>query len=90
MCYEDIGRCHNILESVPTRDSSALVAVAASYQISLVEQVGHLREWSVRLYEHALIHGDLKLLGDFGDAFLLGFAAAIGEEDEGYALLLEV
>jgi hypothetical protein len=42
------------------------------------------------LYEHALVHGDLKLLGDFSDAFFLGFAAAIGEKDEGYALLLEV
>jgi hypothetical protein len=42
------------------------------------------------LYEHALVHGDLKLLGNFSDAFLLGLAAAIGKKDEGYALLLEV
>jgi hypothetical protein len=42
------------------------------------------------LYEHALVHGDLELLGDFSDTFFLGFAAAIGEEDKWYALLLEV
>jgi hypothetical protein len=44
----------------------------------------------MRLYEHALVHGDLKLLGDFGDTLFLGFAATIGEEDKWYALLLEV
>jgi hypothetical protein len=32
----------------------------------------------------------LKLLGDFSDAFFFRFPAAIGEENEGYALLLEV
>jgi hypothetical protein len=32
----------------------------------------------------------LQLLGDLSDAFLFGFAAAIGKEDERYALLLEV
>jgi hypothetical protein len=42
------------------------------------------------LYEHALVHGDLELLGDFCDALFFGFAAAIGEEDKWYALLLEV
>jgi hypothetical protein len=44
----------------------------------------------VRLHEHALVHGDLQLVGDFGDALFFGLAAAIGEEDEGYALFLEV
>ena len=32
----------------------------------------------------------LQLVGDFGDALFFGLAAAICEEDEGYALLLEV
>jgi hypothetical protein len=42
------------------------------------------------LYEHALIHGNLKLLGDFSNTLLLRFASSIGEEDEWYALFLEV
>jgi hypothetical protein len=42
------------------------------------------------LHEHALVHGDLQLVGDFGDALFFGLAAAVGEEDEGYALFLEV
>jgi hypothetical protein len=90
VCYDDVGGCHDVLEPISSRNRSAFVTVAAGYQNRLVEQVGHLREGSVRLYEHALVHGDLKLLGDFSDAFFLGFAAAIGEEDEGYALLLEI
>jgi hypothetical protein len=32
----------------------------------------------------------LELLRDFSDTLFFGFAAAIGQEDEGYALLLEV
>jgi hypothetical protein len=90
VCNDDIGRCHDVLESISSRDISAFLTVAAGYQNRLVEQVGHLREWSVRLYEHALVHGDLKLLRDFSDAFFFRFPAAIGEENEGYALLLEV
>jgi hypothetical protein len=42
------------------------------------------------LHEHALVHGDLQLFGDFGDALFFRLAAAIGEEDEWYALFLEV
>jgi hypothetical protein len=32
----------------------------------------------------------LEFVGDFSDALLLRFAASIGEEDEWYALFLEV
>jgi hypothetical protein len=42
------------------------------------------------LDEHTLVHGYLKFVGDFSNALLLGLAASIGEEDEWYALFLEV
>ena len=42
------------------------------------------------LYEHADVQGHFEMVGDFLDSLSLALPAAIGEEDEGNALFLEI
>ena len=42
------------------------------------------------LYEHADVEGNFEMVADLLHSLLLAFAAAIGEEDEWYALFLEI
>lgn len=50
----------------------------------------HVGEGRVALDEHACGEGDVELGAQVGDALVLVLAAAIGEQDEGDAVLLEV
>ena len=42
------------------------------------------------MYEHADVEGHFEMATDFLDSLRLAFTAAIGEEDEGNALFLEI
>ena len=42
------------------------------------------------LYEHADVKGHFEAIADFLDSLRFGFTAAIREEDEGNAMLLEI
>lgn len=42
------------------------------------------------MHEHADVEGDFETIADFLDSLRFGFTAAIREEDEGNAMLLEI
>lgn len=50
----------------------------------------HSSKRGVALNEHGRVERDLQLLAQLGHSFRFVFAAAIGEQDEGDALALEV
>ena len=79
------------------RNTAAAVAMPARDQHAGVPQrrlargaVHQVRERRVALHEEARVEGDAEAVGQLRDAGGLGLAAAVGEQDEGDALRLEV
>jgi len=78
--------CYNMLFCY----SSAFVLVSSHDKHCLVLVLVHIGEGSMALYEHAHVQRDLELLAQLLHPFRLMLPAAIGEEDEGYTLCLEI
>ena len=70
--------------------SPAFILIASNNHYRLVLVLVHVGERRVALYEHTGVEGYTQLLAQIGDPLRLVFAATIREEDEGYALRLEV
>ncbi|KAK4693620.1 hypothetical protein P7C71_g3822, partial [Lecanoromycetidae sp. Uapishka_2] len=79
--------CHlPTLIPIAARDQDALILESFS---SIFRPVYQLSERRMALYKHACVERDVETLAEISDSFGFAFAAAVGEEDEGYALLLE-
>ena len=87
---EDVVGGDDVLVAVTFGDGFAVRVVASYYQDCLVVVLFHLCEGCVRLHDHVLAQWDLEFLLEIGDSGCFGFAAAIGQEDEGDLLVLEI
>lgn len=85
------GLTHSPLSNLPTLVSlSSHNEYTFILQILLAMAIRQLRERRMRLYEHRCIQRYFKELAKLLYALLFRFAAAIGEEDEGDAVGLEI
>nr|POE90067.1 hypothetical protein CFP56_20534 [Quercus suber] len=91
VCGDDVARRHDVGEAVVLgRDPLAVVVVSTHDQDGLVFVLREIGKGSVGLDEHVHVQRDVEFLREMCHALLLRDPAAIGEEDEGDAFLLQV